>query len=121
MRGVRVGALPSRAEMTEAAFMTQVRRQARTWGWRCYHTHRSDRSDPGWPDLAFVHPVHRLFLVRELKTEKGRLTPDQRAWLDLLTAAGVDAGVWRPADLDNGVITRALFPRPVVPGLESLR
>jgi len=37
-------------------------------------------------------------LFRELKTDAGRLTPQQAQVLDELAAAGADAGVWRPRD-----------------------
>ena len=47
-------------------------------------------------------------MLRELKTEKGRLTKDQQAWGSRLRDAGVSWDVWRPADLHSGRIQREL-------------
>jgi hypothetical protein len=47
-------------------------------------------------------------LFRELKTQRGRVTAEQREWLHALLAAGQDAGVWRPEDLLSGRIQREL-------------
>jgi hypothetical protein len=47
-------------------------------------------------------------MFRELKTERGRLSDDQRTWLRALTAAGIDAAVWRPADLLAGRVLHEL-------------
>jgi hypothetical protein len=60
----------------------------------------------GYPDLTVVGPGGVLF--RELKSEVGRLSTDQRYWLADLKAAGADAGVWRPQDLRFGRIEREL-------------
>jgi hypothetical protein len=57
---------------------------------------------PGWPDLVIIGP--RKVLYRELKSERGALTPDQRRVGSLLTRAGCDWAVWRPRDLCSGVI-----------------
>lgn len=92
--------------MTEAALLSQVRELAQSTGWMTYHTYRSDRSEPGFPDLVLMR--HPLLLFRELKTDRGRLTPDQRCWLEELLACGQDAGVWRPADLRGGRIAAEL-------------
>ena len=56
--------------------------------------------DPGFPDLWLVHPERGL-LVLELKSARGTVRPEQREWLDLLRAAGVDAQVVRPDDRDE--------------------
>lgn len=48
----------------------------------------------GFPDLVIVGPGGVLF--RELKAARGVLSADQESWLGTLTAAGADAGVWRP-------------------------
>ena len=69
----------------------------------CYHTHDSRRSEPGFPDVVVVGP-HGL-LWRELKSSTGRLTPDQRVWLDKLRQAGSDVDVWRPSDWPGRVLT----------------
>jgi hypothetical protein len=68
---------------------------ARWNSWLCYHTHDSRRSTAGFPDLCLVRGAELLFV--ELKSEKGRISPAQRAWLDALEAAGAEVWVWRPS------------------------
>lgn len=96
---------PYAAAMTEAELMANVRDLANRIGLRCYHTHDSRRSDAGWPDLAVVG---RRLILRELKTESGRLRPEQAAWIEDLQNAGVDTGVWRPSDWRSGRIAKEL-------------
>ena len=84
-------------KLTEAAFQRQVLDLARLCGWRWYHTHRSDRSPSGFPDLVLVHPKRGLVVFAELKREGGRTTQAQRDWLADLRQAGV-AYEWRPSD-----------------------
>ncbi len=69
---------------------------ARLRGWGVYWTHYSKHSPAGFPDLVLVRG--RVLLMRELKTDRGRLTVAQAHWLMALQAAGVDADVWRPSD-----------------------
>lgn len=83
--------------MTEAALLAHVRSLAVDLRLSIYHTHDSRRSEPGFPDLVIVGPGGVLW--RELKTERGRLTVPQKAWLARLRAAGQDAEVWRPTAL----------------------
>jgi len=71
-----------------------------------YHTHDSRRSPSGFPDLVTVGPWGILY--RELKKEKGRLTKPQQEWLNGLSSAGANAGVWRPSALLSGQIAREL-------------
>lgn len=47
-------------------------------------------------------------MLRELKTEKGRLTRDQETWGSMLRNAGISWDVWRPADLHSGRVQREL-------------
>jgi len=60
----------------------------------------------GFPDLVLVASGGVLF--RELKSAKGSLSAEQRAWLDALAGAGADAAVWRPADLRSGRVLAEL-------------
>lgn len=94
------------AHMTEGTLQIRVRHLATTLGWKFYHTRDSRGSDRGWPDCSIGKQGR--FLVRELKSQKGRTTKDQREWLDILESCGIDAGIWRPLDLLNGGIERAL-------------
>lgn len=81
---------------TEAEFQAAVCKLARTLGCLVFHPVQARRSEPGMPDLTIVGD--NGFLMRELKREDGRLRPEQVEWLDKLTAANVDAAVWRPSD-----------------------
>lgn len=93
-------------QMTEDQLLQAVRDLARLNGFATYHTHRSDRSEPGFPDLVLVRPP--LILFRELKSERGRLTDPQREWLRQLRESGQDVGVWRPSDLRGGAVAAQL-------------
>lgn len=96
------------AGMREADLQTRILGHARALGWLAYHTHDSRRSQPGFPDLVLVSERRGRVMFRELKTERGRLSDDQRTWLRALTAAGMDAAVWRPADLLAGRVLHEL-------------
>jgi hypothetical protein len=93
---------------SEAAFQTQVTQLAQYYSWRVYHTHDSRRSPAGFPDLVLVRPPELIFA--ELKTEKGRVRPEQADWLADLEAVArtlavegvraLDVCLWRPSDFD---------------------
>lgn len=98
-----------RPGMSEREFQGIVMEVALLHGYElAYHTHDSRRSAPGFPDLVLVSQKRGRVLFRELKTDKGRVSPAQRVWIDGLTAAGADAGVWRPADLVSGLVIAEL-------------
>jgi hypothetical protein len=80
-----------------------------------FHVRNSRGMAPGWPDLVIIG-THVLY--RELKTEAGVLSPEQRRIGSRLTRAGADWAVWRPRDLRSGVIERQLrqlVPPPMLP------
>lgn len=71
-----------------------------------YHTHRSDRSVPGFPDSVFVG---RAVLFRELKLHRrSRVSADQQVWIQRLRDAGADAGFWYGEDYHSGLIDEQL-------------
>ena len=88
--------------MSEDNLLQAVVEAASLLGWRWHHIRRSDKAvqmgHAGFPDLLLVRE-HRLVSI-ELKTHKGRVTPEQQEWLDALRAAGVQTLVIRPSDLD---------------------
>jgi hypothetical protein len=97
---------------TEAQFQVAVGRLAQAHGVLHYHTHDSRRSELGFPDSVFVG---RGILFRELKmTRRSRVRPEQKRWLEALTNAGCDAGIWYAEDYHGGLVDdqlRALAPR----------
>jgi hypothetical protein len=81
--------------LTEKQFMAQIIELARLKNWLVYHVFDSRRSESGWPDIVLCKD--RVIFV-EVKTQKGRLSPAQKSWLDALEKAGAECYVWRPAD-----------------------
>lgn len=93
--------------MTERDLERAVRDLAELFGWAFFHPWISIHSAHGWPDVTLCRPP-RLILA-ELKSERGKLSLAQAEWQDLLgRCPGVEVAVWRPADLVDGTIERAL-------------
>ena len=89
--------------ISEKAFESQVKGLAKLFGYLYYHTWRSFHSPAGFPDCVFVRlePTPRLVFA-ELKSEKGKVSPAQQEWLDLLgECPGVEIFLWRPSDFDE--------------------
>lgn len=90
---------------TEAEFLRMVLQLAKLRGWYTYHarparTARGWRTavqgdGVGWMDLLCVR---ERVIVAELKVGRGKLTPEQSAWLSAFREAGVGAFVWTPND-----------------------
>ena len=102
-----------RSGQSERAFQAAVIELARRLGWKVAHFRvaqnaRGDWRTPvaadgaGFPDLVLARAGCILFV--ELKTDRGRLTPNQEAWRDVLELAAFEAPavlavyVWRPRD-----------------------
>ena len=83
--------------ISEATLAQCVNDIAKHYQWRKYHTRDSRRSDKGFPDLVLVRGKRVIWA--ELKTMDGRITPEQREWLNDLTHAGQEVYVWRPDGL----------------------
>ena len=96
-------------QMSEETLQAKVEDLAQRLGWRKYHTHDSRRSDKGFPDLVLVHAGRGRVLYRELKKQTGRVTKEQKEWLADLTAAGQDAGLWRPVHWFDRTIEKELL------------
>jgi hypothetical protein len=97
--------------ITEAAFQKMVLALAKLHGWRSAHFRPGMNARGKWQtavagdgvgfvDLVLCHDgkgghVPRVLFV-ELKTDAGKVRPEQREWLRWLNAAGGTAVVWRP-------------------------
>lgn len=57
----------------------QIRSLVKIYGWRMAFTQYSLRSPKGFPDLVLVRAPRLIFA--ELKSEVGKTTPEQDAWL----------------------------------------
>jgi len=103
---------PLAASVPERVLHRQVVATADLMGWASWHDEATNtprkcdrcgeavkrrRNKKGWPDL-FLFRGSRL-IVAELKSEKGRVSPEQQEWLDLFRQIpGVEVFVWKPSD-----------------------
>jgi hypothetical protein len=96
-------------KITEEQFQQQIIDLARFNQYDVtYHNPDSRRSQAGFPDLVLISSSRRRALFRELKTQDGRVRPKQQAVLLAMVGAGLDADVWRPCDLQSGLILEQL-------------
>lgn len=97
--------------MDEAAWQARVVKYAQKLGWLVAHFPRTNPEGrwrtavaadaKGYPDLTMVRGSRLIFA--ELKSDRGRLRPEQRVWLDRLGQAalaryGFEVYEWRPRD-----------------------
>lgn len=66
---------------------------------RWHHETDSRRSRAGFPDYCIVGPAGVMFL--EIKSDKGKATSEQVAWVADLVRAGQVAYVAHPSDWDR--------------------
>lgn len=97
----------------EAKLLAVIVQAAELLNWLPYHTHNSQRSQPGFPDL-FLLRADRI-IWSELKSAKGRLTDEQKVWasaldfwMSLNPMAHVEYHLWRPIDWEDGTIRQVL-------------
>jgi hypothetical protein len=101
---------PRAAAMTEDrgpdSLDAHVRKLIADLGLFGYHPKNSKGSQAGWPDWVIIGRAGILY--RELRTEHGTVSADQRHVGELITRAGGNWGVWRPRQLLDGTIAREL-------------
>jgi hypothetical protein len=103
--------------LSEADFQRRLMDAARLAGWLCVHyrpgkTQRGRwvtpmSGDKGAPDLLLAKDGR--VLLAELKTDKGRPTLEQQAWLAELGAHG---RLWRPAQWEAVLLDLGVTKRP---------
>lgn len=115
--------------ISERELQDAVADVARTLGWRVFHS-RPARTSKGWRtpvqydgkgyvDLTLVHEGRGRLIFAELKSDKGRTTPEQDAWLAGLERVAetvpdvVSVHVWTPADWPTAIV-ETLSHREVV-------
>jgi VRR-NUC domain len=92
---------------TERQFERAIVELAELNRWATYHTFDSRRSNPGFPDLVLARSDRLIFA--ELKSDTGRVSKAQEAWLDALRFVAeavrsltgewfIRVVVWRPCD-----------------------
>ena len=101
-----------RFQMPPTPFCPQCQSRAMDWvdltGEATVYSYAVVRGLPQFPDLVLVHPRQRRILWRELKSETGTATAEQKAWISALSLVGADVDVWRPRDWVSGRIEREL-------------
>ena len=105
-----------RIVVTEKQFSQQIEQLLDLFGWRWCHF-RPARTAQGWrtaisgyegfPDYIAVKG--KRLLIAEIKSDKGKLSPEQEVWLDELAACGQEVYLWRPAHFEE--IARILRSR----------
>lgn len=102
-------------ELSELEHQGQVIELATMMGWSHMHVRKcrgrggawtTPTSVKGWPDWFFWHERRGESFLAELKTDIGKLSPDQTTCIASLREAGLTVHVWRPRDWDE--IQRAL-------------
>jgi hypothetical protein len=80
---------------SEKHFLSRVTRLAELYGWVVWHTLDSTGTRAGEPDLRMLRPPR--YIVAELKSEHGRLRPEQVTAIGLLEQCpGIEVFCWRP-------------------------
>ena len=107
--------------MSEKDLQRGVIEMAHLYNWMVFHplpaqNSRGDwrtfvQGDKGYPDLTLVSEAGLLFV--ELKSAKGRLSPEQKQWIAKL-GLHADVVVWKPQEWQDGTIEAYLSQKRVI-------
>ena len=100
MRSSNQKTLSSKIKTTEKDFRQQVIDLARILGYKTYFSWTSIHSPRGFPDLVLANPEQKRVIFAELKSDKGKITPQQEEWLGILKDCGQTVYIWRPGDIE---------------------
>jgi hypothetical protein len=93
---------PGYEKWTERQFQRVITHELGPYfGWtRHYHNLYAVGSDSGFPDLVMVKPgVRNGMLFLEVKGPKGKISNEQRDWVDDIRSTGCHAHIVFPEDL----------------------
>jgi hypothetical protein len=104
----------------ESEFQAKVIETARLLGYRVAHF-RPALTKHGWRtavsadgagffDLVMVNPVRFRVIYAELKSETGKLSPEQKEWADAMLKAGQEVYCWKPNQFDE--VAKILQKKP---------
>jgi len=103
------GKNPLYNHIPERIFTAQIIQLCKAFGWRVAHfrpgmTKRGRwktamSGDIGFPDLVMARPPRLIFA--ELKSAKGRISPEQAIWLEYVGRCNVEKYEWRPAMINE--------------------
>jgi len=98
--------------MKEQELLNAVIELAHLYGWLVAHF-RPAQTMHGWrtavsadgagfPDCVMVHKESGRVIYAELKSEEGKVSPEQQIWLETLAGCPRnEVYLWRPSDLDE--------------------
>ena len=96
--------------MNEAEFTTLVIEMAKAFDWLVHHQRPGRMVDGRWRSSIQGHPGFLDLVlakdgrayIAELKSQQGRIRPDQKRWLAALGPQPITrTALWRPKDLDE--------------------
>lgn len=107
--------------VSEAQFQSALIEMAHVLGWKCVHFRPALNGSGnwrtpvaadggGWVDLVLVRD---RVIFAELKSVRGKMSPEQVAWKDSLEAAGAEYYLWRIDAWKDGTIERVLRKRAI--------
>jgi hypothetical protein len=102
-----------RNQASESELQSTIIDIAHRFGWLVHHARPARTRSGGWatpiqgdkgfPDLVLAK--NGRIIIAELKSAKGRLSPEQETWVRALGCCEedppIEVYVWRPADLDE--------------------
>ena len=86
--------------VTEKDLREQVRDLCKLFGWRFLFTWTSIHSPKGMLDLFLINAEQKRLIFAELKSEKGKMTPEQQQVFDELKECGQEVYLVRPSDIE---------------------
>ena len=85
--------------MRESEFQRKITDLCDLLHLKWHHETDSRWSKPGFPDLLIAGPNGVVFA--ELKVGRGKVSEEQRKWLDALAHAGAEVHVWWPDEFEE--------------------